>query len=50
MVGFEPTKHIAHDLKSGPVDRLGTLPKLYNIKYITNSNLLWYNFYYKYFK
>ncbi len=27
MVGFEPTKHNAHDLKSGPVDRLGTLPK-----------------------
>ena len=49
MEGFEPTKHIAHDLKSGPVDRLGTLP-FYNIKYITNSNLLLYYFYYKYFK
>jgi hypothetical protein len=26
-VGFEPTKHIASDLKSDPFDRSGILPK-----------------------
>ena len=26
-VGFEPTKHIARELKSRPFDRSGTLPK-----------------------
>ena len=33
MVGFEPTKHIAHDLKSGPVDRLGKTAFIFVMDY-----------------